>query len=43
VFCLLNGHDLSVTVDEAEQFVLAVARGDLDVPELTRVIERHLR
>jgi death-on-curing protein len=42
VFCLLNGHDLSLTVDDAEQFVLAVARGDLDVADITAVIGRHL-
>lgn len=42
-FCLLNGHDLAFTVDEAEQFVLAVARGELDVPDITTVLKRHLR
>lgn len=43
VFCLLNGHDLSFTVDDAEAFVLAVARGDLDVPEIETTITAHLR
>ncbi|HET9719268.1 MAG TPA: type II toxin-antitoxin system death-on-curing family toxin [Solirubrobacteraceae bacterium] len=42
-FCLLNGHDLAFTVDEAEQFVLAVARGELDVPDIRTVLQRHLR
>lgn len=42
-FCLLNGRDLEFTVDDAEAFVLAVARGDLDVPDITSVIEAHLR
>ena len=42
-FCLLNGRDLAFTVDDAEQFVLAVARGELDVPDITTVFERHLR
>lgn len=42
-FCLLNDHDLAFTVDDAEQLVLAVARGDLDVPDLTTVLVRHLR
>ena len=41
--CLLNGRDLVFSVDDAEQFVLAVARGDLDVADMTTVIERHLR
>jgi death on curing protein len=43
VFCLLNGRDLEFTVDDAEQFVLAVARGDLDVPEIETIINDHLR
>ena len=34
VFCLLNGRDLSYSVDEAEGLVVAVARGDLEVPEI---------
>ncbi|MHB1836700.1 MAG: type II toxin-antitoxin system death-on-curing family toxin [Solirubrobacteraceae bacterium] len=42
-FCLLNGRDLAFTVDDAEQFVLAVARGELDVPRIATVLERHLR
>jgi death on curing protein len=42
VFCLLNGHDLHFTVDDAEEFVLGVTSGELDVPDITAVIERHL-
>lgn len=42
-FCLLNDRDLAFTVDDAEQFVLAVARGDLDVPAIMAIIEEHLR
>lgn len=43
VFCLLNGHDLDLTVDAAEALVVSVARGDLDAPEITAVITEHLR
>jgi death-on-curing protein len=42
VFCLLNGHDLIFNVDEAEMLVLAVARGDLDVPQIAATIDTHL-
>jgi death-on-curing protein len=42
-FCLLNGRDVDFTVDDAEQFVLAVARGDLDVLDIATVLARHLR
>ncbi len=43
VFCILNGHDLTYTVDDAEQFMLAAAAGDLDVPHLARWIRDHRR
>ena len=39
VFCLLNGHDLTLSVDEAETMVVAVASGELDVPDLAKAIE----
>lgn len=34
VFCLLNAHDLTYTVDEAEELMLSAASGQLDVPEI---------
>ena len=34
VFCLLNGRDLTYTVDEAEQMMLEAAAGGLDVPQI---------
>jgi death-on-curing protein len=43
VFCLLNGRDIEFTVDDAEALVLAVAKGDLDVPLLGGAIAAHLR
>ncbi|MGI8864713.1 MAG: type II toxin-antitoxin system death-on-curing family toxin [Solirubrobacteraceae bacterium] len=42
VFCLLNGRDLTYSVDEAETVVVAVATGELDVPDLAKAIELHL-
>jgi len=43
VFCLLNDTDLVFGVDEAEALVLAVATGELDVPDLAAAIDQHLR
>jgi death on curing protein len=40
-FCLLNGHDIRYRVDAAEAFVLAVAAGELDVPEMVW-LQAHL-
>jgi death-on-curing protein len=42
VFCLLNGRDLTFTVDDAERLVVAVAAGELDVPELAERLREHL-
>jgi death on curing protein len=43
VFCLLNGHELVLEVDEAEALVQAVARGEFEASEIATVIEKHLR
>ena len=43
VFCLLNGHDLKFSVDEAELLVLAVARGELEVPQIATASSDHLQ
>lgn len=43
VFCLLNGRDLDFTVDEAEVFVVGVAAGGLDVPQIAQLLAEHLR
>jgi death-on-curing protein len=42
-FCLLNHHDLRFSVDDAEQLVLSVARGELDVPGIAATIGHHLQ
>lgn len=34
IFCLLNGRDLTYTVDDAEQMMLEAAAGGLDVPQI---------
>lgn len=41
VFCLLNGRDLTYTVDDAEQLMLAAAAGAIDVPEIAGWIRHH--
>ena len=40
-FLMLNGRDLTYTVDQAESFVLSVAAGELDVPDIARWLEDH--
>ena len=40
-FLMLNRKDLTYTVDEAEDFVLSIARGELDVPEISAWLVAH--
>ena len=42
VFCILNGRDLTYTVDEAEALVLAAAAGNVDGPDIATWIGDHL-
>jgi death-on-curing protein len=42
IFCLLNASDLEFTVDDAEQLVQSVARGELDAARLAGVLKEHL-
>lgn len=41
VFLLMNGVQLTYTVDDAEEFVLQIARGDIDVPDITAWIDQR--
>ena len=41
-FCLLNGRDLVFTVDDAEELVQSVARGELEASDIERVLAAHL-
>jgi death-on-curing protein len=43
VFCLVNGRDLALVIDEAEGTVLGAAAGTLDVPALADIVARSLR
>jgi death-on-curing protein len=42
VFCLLNGRDLTYTVDKAEDLMLNAASGQLDVPRISAWIVARL-
>lgn len=41
VFHMLNGRDVSYTVDDAEQFMVRAAAGELDVPDITDWLIAH--
>lgn len=43
VFLILNGHDLTYEVDDAERLVVATAAGELDVPAIAADLAAQLR
>lgn len=43
VMCLLNGFDLQLEVDDAEALVVAIAAGEIEVPDIARVVAAGLR
>ena len=42
IFCLLNGHDLAQTVDEAEDLMLRAASAQLEVAQIAAWLATHL-
>ena len=42
-FLALNAVEIAYSVDEAEAFVLAVARGERDVPDMAAWLSQHRR
>ena len=43
VFCILNGRDLTYTVDDAEALMVSAAAGQVEVPEIADWIRTHSR
>ena len=41
VFCLVNGRDLTYTIDESENLMLSAASGQLDVPQIAAWLLAH--
>jgi len=41
IFCLLNGRDLTYSVDDAEELVLSAVAGELDVPQIATWLVEH--
>jgi len=41
IFLMLNGVHLTYTVDQAEEFVLAIARGESEVADISQWIVEH--
>lgn len=43
IFCLMNARDLLMTVNDAEKMIIKIARGDIDVPEITIILRKAIK
>lgn len=43
IFCLMNKRDLIMSIDEAEKMIIGIAKGDLDVPAITIILQKAIR
>jgi len=43
IFCLMNGRDLQMTIDDAEKMILDIAKGDIDAAEIAVILEKAIK
>ncbi len=43
IFCLMNGRDLRMEIDEAEALIHAISKGELGVAEIGLLLQSHIR
>jgi hypothetical protein len=39
----MNKRDLLMTVNNAEKMIIAIAKGDIDVPEITIILRKAIK
>lgn len=43
IFCLMNGRDLKMPIDDAEKMILDIAKGDIDVAEIAVILKKAIK
>ncbi|MSW73405.1 MAG: type II toxin-antitoxin system death-on-curing family toxin, partial [Actinobacteria bacterium] len=43
IFCLMNGRDLNMTIDDAEKMILDIAKGVIDVADIAVLLKRSIK
>lgn len=43
IFCLMNGRDLRMHIDDAEKMILDIAKGDIDVAEIAAILKKAIK
>ena len=42
IFCLMNGFDLKMHIDEAEKMILEIAKGEIEVQEIANILRKFI-
>lgn len=43
IFCLMNGRDLKMAMDDAEKMILNIAKGNIDVAEIAAILKKSIK
>lgn len=43
IFCLMNGRDLKMPIDDAEKMILDIAKGDIDVADIATILKKAIK
>lgn len=43
IFCLMNGRDLKMPIDDAEKMILDIAKADIDVAEIAAILKKAIK
>lgn len=43
IFCLMNGRDLKMPIDDAEKMIIDIAKGDIDVAEIAAILKKAIK
>lgn len=43
IFCLMNGRDLKMPIDDAEKMILDIAKGDIEVADIATILKKAIK
>lgn len=43
IFCLMNGRDLKMPINDAEKMILDIAKGDIDVADIAAILKKAMK
>lgn len=43
IFCLMNGRDLKMEINDAEKMILDIAKGELDIAQIAAILKKAIK